>query len=769
MKKPRKHLKQPKPLTSALGLLFLVTPLLLDFTYFTSGERLDLTPICTHLRYLNLARIMIPSEFFTYVQTQCASTLTPQAVAIMFFMIKISIITLAVLCFALPALLFQLRQTLTKDADYRASCKVQKDLSTPSAAIGVLAFCLFLRVHSTMTATHYDVSLGGKIREDFICFILFVSLIAAWSIVSRGMQVKIQNRGLVIALLLFIAGLGAYGVLTSYESGKKPPADRIGKTEYATNFRNSSIALDLNGDGIRYTALDGNHTFFDIDGDKFAEHVEWLNKNDGFLVRDLNGNGKIDSVKEMFGDNGGTSAYAKLAKLDSNHDGKIDAHDSGFAALRIWRDANGNGKVDAGEMKTLAQMKIASLSLQETSATMLDGHAVSGTSSFTYTNGITRTAADVLFETDQLNSWYVGDGSAASTTIDRETLFLPMSRGYGTLPSLHNAMTQDHGLKLLMQRLVDTDISIQMQTVYDQVSNIVLRWAGATKLDPHANDHVWTEMYGINPQKIAVLERMTGLPFTGNSYTHVDYAYAQLMNQMLDRLLVKGPLHQVFSHAHYNFVEDKIVLGDTLGHILNAARAHVPANAAAKITYWNEIARAVTYAADEFGMSVAQLQAKVDAYAGFKTYVVTISGTSGNDVLRSLDDTRGPVGHEVYAGFLGDDIYGTTGVNTILYNIGDGNDTIYGYGTISDNTLAFGVGITLANLHFTHDHDGLRIHTPGNGSILVAREYGQSDGLNNYSKLKFVFSDGSSATLDQIQKLTLKQNNTSGNDSTPEF
>jgi hypothetical protein len=69
------------------------------------------------------------------------------------------------------------------------------------------------------------------------------------------------------------------------------PADPIGGAGDATNFRYSPIALDLNGDGIRYTAMDSNHTFFDIDSDKFAEHVEWLDRNDRFLVRDLNANG----------------------------------------------------------------------------------------------------------------------------------------------------------------------------------------------------------------------------------------------------------------------------------------------------------------------------------------------------------------------------------------------------------------------------------------------------------------------------------------------
>ena len=57
--------------------------------------------------------------------------------------------------------------------------------------------------------------------------------------------------------------------------------------------------------------------------------------DDGLLVRDLNGNGVIDSGQELFGGdtvlaNGqkATDAYAALKDLDSNRDGIIDANDA---------------------------------------------------------------------------------------------------------------------------------------------------------------------------------------------------------------------------------------------------------------------------------------------------------------------------------------------------------------------------------------------------------------------------------------------------------
>jgi hypothetical protein len=77
---------------------------------------------------------------------------------------------------------------------------------------------------------------------------------------------------------------------------------------------------------LRYQA-DG--VYFDLDNDGFAEKTAWVRPDDGFLVRDLNANGTIDNITEMFG-NATTSGFVHLAALDSNADGKINVLDTGF-------------------------------------------------------------------------------------------------------------------------------------------------------------------------------------------------------------------------------------------------------------------------------------------------------------------------------------------------------------------------------------------------------------------------------------------------------
>src|SRR3546814_3328924 len=87
------------------------------------------------------------------------------------------------------------------------------------------------------------------------------------------------------------------------------------------------------------------------------ESTAWICADVGFLVRDLNQDGAITTGLEMFGSNtrlqDGTTAehgFAALRELDSNQDGVIDSQDAAFSELKIWRDANDNGRTDIGEL-----------------------------------------------------------------------------------------------------------------------------------------------------------------------------------------------------------------------------------------------------------------------------------------------------------------------------------------------------------------------------------------------------------------------------------
>ena len=116
--------------------------------------------------------------------------------------------------------------------------------------------------------------------------------------------------------------------------------------------RYDPLALDLDGDGIETTGTGNwqNTTLFDHNGDSVAEGTGWLSGDDGWLVRDINGNGAIDNGSELFGDNTvrtdgstGSDGFSALSDLDNNNDGVIDANDAAFGELKVWRDLNQDG------------------------------------------------------------------------------------------------------------------------------------------------------------------------------------------------------------------------------------------------------------------------------------------------------------------------------------------------------------------------------------------------------------------------------------------
>ena len=174
--------------------------------------------------------------------------------------------------------------------------------------------------------------------------------------------------------------------------------------------RHDPLTLDLDNDGLETTAIAAtNPILFDHDGDGIKNGTGWVSSDDGFLVRDKNGNGSIDSGRELFGDstiksNGqlATDGFDALADLDSisnggNADGRISNADAQFANLRVWRDLNQDGISQSNELFTLSSQNIASINVTKTanSQTLANGNQIADLGSFTRTDGSTGTAGAV--------------------------------------------------------------------------------------------------------------------------------------------------------------------------------------------------------------------------------------------------------------------------------------------------------------------------------------------------------------------------------------
>jgi hypothetical protein len=233
------------------------------------------------------------------------------------------------------------------------------------------------------------------------------------------------------------------------------------------------LVLDLDGDGIELSGRSSVSPRFDMDGDGFAEPSGWVLGDDGLLALDANLNGTIDDISELFG-SPLVSGFTELATHDGNLDGVIDAQDTVFADLRVWQDADRDAVTDPGELKSLVDLGIESISLTtQTPATgEIAGNAVDAEGTFTFTGGATGTVADVRFRIDNFDTVYLGD-----TTVSPEAAALANVRGRGTLTDLHVAMTQDSGLLQTVEATLPTLTATDLDTLRAQATPILTAWA----------------------------------------------------------------------------------------------------------------------------------------------------------------------------------------------------------------------------------------------------------------------------------------------------
>jgi len=134
------------------------------------------------------------------------------------------------------------------------------------------------------------------------------------------------------------------------------------------------LVLDLDGDGIQTLNIDQG-VQFDINADGSMESVGWVSSGDGLLTFDRNADGTVNDGSELFGSafqladgSLANDGFEALASLDSNADGTLDASDSAWGSLQVWKDANSDGVSGEGEMFSLNDLGITSLSLANTAS-----------------------------------------------------------------------------------------------------------------------------------------------------------------------------------------------------------------------------------------------------------------------------------------------------------------------------------------------------------------------------------------------------------------
>lgn len=175
----------------------------------------------------------------------------------------------------------------------------------------------------------------------------------------------------------------------------------------------SPLVLDLAGDGVQASSVDAG-VRFDLLETGRSVLTAWPSGDDAMLALDRDGDGRITNGGELFGDSrraGGktwANGFASLAALDQpadggNGDGRIDARDASFAALRLWRDANHDGVSQPGELEPLSAEGIVAIELAyvESDARDAAGNRLAQVGSFVRrdSSGMSRGAViDVWFQ-----------------------------------------------------------------------------------------------------------------------------------------------------------------------------------------------------------------------------------------------------------------------------------------------------------------------------------------------------------------------------------
>jgi hypothetical protein len=189
------------------------------------------------------------------------------------------------------------------------------------------------------------------------------------------------------------AGPGSAGNVTGVAGASQPPGANGGVTVCQTQPPGSPpcpggtwlcngwqcyspIIVDTDGDGFDLTDAVGGVNF-DFFGNGHSVPLSWTTSSadDSWLTLDRNGDGMVESGRELFGNltpqptSDHPNGFIALGVYDKpedggNGDGVLDRHDAIFQSLRLWQDTNHNGISEPGELHSLPDLDVESISLE---------------------------------------------------------------------------------------------------------------------------------------------------------------------------------------------------------------------------------------------------------------------------------------------------------------------------------------------------------------------------------------------------------------------
>jgi Ca2+-binding RTX toxin-like protein len=558
------------------------------------------------------------------------------------------------------------------------------------------------------------------------------------------------------------------------------------------------LILDLDGDGIELTALnnpDGtalSNVHFDLDGNGFAERTGWVSADDGLLAYDINRNGTVDGVGELFGSST-QDGFAVLETLDSNHDGKIDAQDAAFGDLRIWRDLNQNGVSEAGELFTLGQMGITEIALQTTDVTGTNAGAELGfTALFTRADGSTGAATSVYFQTDRASTVPDETGFVPAAGVEQ----LPQLPRSGNLHSVAYVASNNTGFRADLTTLVQNAATLSPGDMRAAFEDLLLLWAGVDAV-AQGSRGAW-----VDARHLAFVEAFFGTgftemrrglivhssPSTAEGGAGIEASFAQIVDVMMTVFLAQvpasliaqgGDLTSVISNPFFFYslldFRDPANLTDpsptpgNLGAVIDLIEGLAPAGFGDAVKYYttalagiegmktiafaNDTAAFETFISAQFSDITEPTLRHIAIEMAKGTVEI---GTLGADGLVTGDGDNlliGGAGNDVLISGAGSDIY--------IYKAGDGSDWLRDTGiAAADHDLLILQGLNPNDVTFQRIGMTLIIQITAGGSITVDDFFRNWDAeARGIDTIRF--EDGASLTRTQIQGLSFSDGSSS--------
>ncbi len=556
------------------------------------------------------------------------------------------------------------------------------------------------------------------------------------------------------------------------------------------------LIVDLDGDGIETISLK-NNVHFDFDGDKSAEAMGWVGSDDGLLVFDENGNGKIDGGNELFGnassiseDEIAANGFLALANYDNNADGVMDEKDAMYSKIQVWRDVNSNGKTEDGELLSLKQAGIKSINLNYSEQYAVDdmGNEHNQVSTYTDFNGKEFDIHDVWFEMDSVDTVIHNDDYVILEET-KDVFALPELKGTGKVNTLHQAMLRDKTGKLqnLVKRFANETDEITRRQI---VSELVMRWSGVYDVDPYSRGSKMKDA-----RRLEAIEEFLGQEFTHQvggrnpveaAAEKLEKAYSQLVDIYYYQLKLQCDYKDLFVGVTFDYDEEneELVFDYAgIGDIVEEINEKNPELAKKKLSDFMD----TLYGS---GMiSKENMDSFIKKVSGIGKDYETIVKCASNDLIKGTDRDDilyGYGGDDLVYGYDGDDIlYGGSGEDTLSGGFGDdklygdenddvlygnhgndildggsGNDTLYGgegddtyvYNLYSGDktiieddwegqeTILFGEKIGFSNLNCSINGTDLEISVEECEDKVIVKNFVSG---SSYRKINFQFSDGS--------------------------